>query len=46
MLYEIFFQTINIHLSAVKTGLQIYYDINYSRGGVNQMWILKNSKIC
>jgi hypothetical protein len=31
-------------LSAVKTGLQSYCDTNYSRGGVNQMWILKNSK--
>jgi hypothetical protein len=31
-------------LSTVKTGLQIYCDTSYSRGGVNQMWILKNSK--
>jgi hypothetical protein len=31
-------------LSAVKTGLQSYCDSSYSRGGVNQMWILKNSK--
>ena len=31
-------------LSAVKTGLQSYCDNSYSRGGVNQMWILKNSK--
>jgi hypothetical protein len=31
-------------LSAVKTGFQSYCDISYSRGGVNQMWILKNSK--
>ena len=31
-------------LSAIKTGLQSYSDISYSRGGVNQMWILKNSK--
>jgi hypothetical protein len=30
-------------LSAVKTGLQNYCDTSYSRGGVNQMWILKNS---
>ena len=30
-------------LSAVKTGLQSYCDTSYSRGGVNQMWILKNS---
>ena len=31
-------------LSAVKTRLQNYCDTSYSRGGVNQMWILKNSK--
>ena len=31
-------------LSEVKTGLQTYCDTRYSRGGVNQMWILKNSK--
>jgi hypothetical protein len=31
-------------LSAVKTGLHSYCDTSYSRGGVNQMWILKNSK--
>ena len=31
-------------ISAVKTGLQSYCDTSYSRGGVNQMWILKNSK--
>jgi hypothetical protein len=30
-------------LSAVKNGLQSYCDTSYSRGGVNQMWILKNS---
>ena len=31
-------------LSSVKTGLQSYCDTSYSRGCVNQMWILKNSK--
>ena len=31
-------------LSTVKTGLQSYCDTSYSRGGVNQMWILKNPK--
>ena len=31
-------------LSAVKTGLQSYCDTSYSRGGVNQIWIMKNSK--
>jgi hypothetical protein len=29
---------------AVKTGLQSYCDTSYSKGGVNQMWILKNLK--
>ena len=28
----------------VKTGLQSYCDTSYSRGGVNQMWIMKISK--
>jgi hypothetical protein len=31
-------------LSAINTELQSYCDTSYSRGGVNQMWILKNSK--
>ena len=31
-------------LSAVKTVLQNYCDTSYSKGGVNQMWILKNSE--
>ena len=31
-------------LSTVNTELQNYCDTSYSRGGVNQMWILKNSK--
>jgi hypothetical protein len=31
-------------LTAVKTGLQKYHDICFSRSGVNQMWILKNSQ--
>lgn len=31
-------------LTAIKTGLQKYYDTCYSRNGINQMWILKNSK--
>jgi hypothetical protein len=30
-------------LLAVKTGFPSYCDTSYSRGGVNQMWILKNS---
>ena len=31
-------------LSAVKEKLQVYCDTVYSRSGINQMWILKNSK--
>jgi hypothetical protein len=31
-------------LTAVKTGIQGYCDTSYSRGDVNQLWILKNSK--
>ena len=31
-------------LSSVKTGLQSYCDTSYSRDGVIQMWIQKNSK--
>ena len=31
-------------LTAVKEGLKKYCDTTYSRNGVNQMWILKNSK--
>ena len=31
-------------LSVAKTGLHSYCDTSYSRGGVNQMWILKNSE--
>ena len=31
-------------LSAIKTGFQSYCDTSYSRNGMNQMWILKNSK--
>ena len=38
------FKVLTCILSAVKTGLQSYCDTSYSRGGVNQMWILKNSK--
>jgi hypothetical protein len=30
--------------TAVKTGLQKYHDTCFSRNGVNQMWILQNSK--
>ena len=44
MLHENPFQLLTCILSAVKTGLPSYCDTSYSRGGVNQMWILKNSK--
>ena len=36
-------QLLTCILSAVKTGLQSYCDTKYSRGYVNQLWILKNS---
>jgi hypothetical protein len=42
--HETSFQLLTCILSAVKTGLQNYCDTSYSRGSVNQMWILKNSK--
>jgi hypothetical protein len=38
------FKVLTCILSAVKTGLQSYCDTSYSRGSVNQMCILKNSK--
>jgi len=38
------FKLLTCILSAVKTGLQSYCDTSYSRGDVNQMWILTNSK--
>jgi len=31
-------------LSTVKDGLQTYCDTAYSLNGINEMWILKNSK--
>ena len=44
MFQAISFQILTYILSAVKTGIQSYYDTSYSSGGVTQMWILKNSK--
>ena len=44
MLHETSFQIINMYYIGVKTGLQSYCDTSYSRGGVNQIWILKNYK--
>ena len=37
-------QILTIILSKIKDGLQRYCEIVYSRSGINQMWILKNSK--
>ena len=37
-------QLLTTLLTAVKEGLQKYCDTAYSRSGLNQMWILKNSK--
>ena len=31
-------------LTVIKDGLQTYSDTAFSRNGINQMWILKNSK--
>jgi hypothetical protein len=31
-------------LTAIKESVQKYCSTSYSRSGVNQMWILKNSK--
>ena len=31
-------------LTDIKSGLQKYHNLCYSRNGINQMWILKNSK--
>jgi hypothetical protein len=43
MLHETSFQLLTCIISTVKTGIPSYCNISYSRGGVNQMWILKNS---
>ena len=37
-------KTLTTILSAVKDGLAKYYDTVFSRSGINQMWILRNSK--
>ena len=37
-------QILTRSLTAVKEGLQKYCNTAYARSGVNQMWILKNSK--
>ena len=38
------FKLLTFILAVVKTGQQKYHDANFSRSGVNQMWILKHSK--
>ena len=43
MLQKTSFKLLTSILSALKTRLRSYCDTIYSRGGVNQMWILKNS---
>ena len=36
---------LTVILTKIKEGIQKYCDTIYSRSGVNQMWILKNSKV-
>jgi len=40
----IIYKLLTTVLSTVKDGFQTYCDTAYSRNGINQMWILKNSK--
>merc|ERR1711860_20912 len=44
MYYQASFKTMTSILTAIKTSLQKYCDTSFSRSGVTQMWILKNSK--
>jgi hypothetical protein len=45
MLHETSFQIINVYsISDQSDQIQSYCDTSYARDGVNQMWILKNSK--
>ena len=37
-------QLLTVILTAVKTGIQSYCETRFSRSGINQMWILKNSE--
>ena len=41
---ETSFRIINMYSISSQKRVQSYCDTSYSRGGVNQMWILKNSK--
>ena len=42
--HETSFRIINMYSISSQKRVQSYCDTSYSRGGVNQMWILKNSK--
>jgi len=44
MFHETSYQIINMYSIGGQNGMQCYCDTSYSRGGVNQMWILQNSK--
>ena len=44
MLHENVFQIINMYSITGKNRTSDFCDTSYSRSGVNQMWILKNSK--
>ena len=41
---EFIFNILTSILATVKDGLKKYCDVIYSHSGINQMWILKNSK--
>jgi hypothetical protein len=41
---EVGLYVVLLEVSAVKEGQQKYCETVYSRSGINQMWILKNSK--
>jgi hypothetical protein len=44
MLHETSFQFLNMYSISVKTEFQSYCDTSYTKSGVHQMWMLKNSK--
>jgi hypothetical protein len=47
MLHETSFPIINMYSIGGQTDVfQSYCDTSFSRGGVNRMWILNNSKDC
>ena len=43
MLHKTSFQIINMYSICGQNRLKSYCDTSYSRGGVNQIWIVKNS---